>query len=267
VPIALSSRGGRARPDAPPPQPPAAPPAPQKPGSGVLPKILIGCLGLVVLLGLVISVAVWWGARKIGLTDAGKNPAAFAAKLIVAGNPELEIADQDDSRQTVTIRNKKTGEVVTVNAGDLKQGKLEFQNDKGEKVTFDAGEKDKGGLTVTTKEGTTRIGAGAAGEELPSWIPALPGAKPTGVMSSKTATGQTGVVTFAVSTPVEQVLDFYETALKGKGFAVERSDVKGEGGALTMGSISAKQEEKREVTVTAVPVEKETQVNLNYTEK
>jgi hypothetical protein len=254
-------------PDAPPLQTPAAPPTPKKSGSGVLPKILIGCVGLVVVLGILISVAVWWGARKIGLTDASKNPAAFAAKLIVAGNPELEIADQNDSRQTVTIRNKKTGEVVTMNAGDLKAGKLEFQNNKGEKVTFDAGEKDKGGLTVTTKEGTTKIGASAAGEELPSWVPALPGAKPTGLMSSKTATGQSGVVTFAVSTPIEKVLDFYETQLKGNGFKVERSDVKGEGDALAMGSISAKQEEKREVMVTVVPAEKETQVNVNYTEK
>ena len=94
-----------------------------------------------------------------------------------------------------------------------------------------------------------------------------PARSPTGVMSSKTATGQNGVATFAVSTPIEKVLEFYETELKGKGFTVERSEVKGEGGALAMGSLTAKQEEKREVMVTAVPVEKETQVNVNYTEK
>lgn len=250
-------------PDAPPPQTPAAPPAPAK--SSVLPKILLGCLGLVVLVGILISVAVWWGARKIGLTDAGKNPAVFAAKLIVAGNPELEIVDQNDSQQTVTVRNKKTGDVVTMNAGDLKKGKLEFSNAKGEKVTFDSGDKDKGGLTVTTKEGTTKIGAGAADEALPSWIPPYPGVKPTGVMSSKTATGQNGMVTFTTTDPGEKVLDFYEADLKGKGFEIERTDVKGEAGG--MGSLTAKLEAKGELTVAAVKNDKETQVNLHYESK
>ncbi len=251
--------------DAPTPQPPAAPAAPARPRSSVLPKILVGCLGLVVLIGILVSVAVWWGARKIGLTDAGKNPAAFAAKLIVAGNPELEIVDQNDSRQTVTIRNKKTGEVVTMNAGDLQKGKLEFQNDKGEKVTFDAGEKGQGGLTVTTDKGTTKLGAGAADEPLPSWVPAYPGAKPTGVMSSKTATGLDGTVTFATADPTDKVMGFYEADLTGKGFAVERSDVKGEGSA--MGSLTAKLEGKREMNVIVVPAEKETQVTVHYVEK
>jgi len=251
--------------DAPSPQTPAAPPVPAKGGSSVLPKILLGCLGLVVLIGLLISVAVWWGARKIGLTDARRNPAAFAAKLVVAGNKDLEIVDQDDSRQTVTIRDRKTGEVVTMNAGDLQKGKLEFSNAKGEKVTFDAGDKDKGGLTVTSKEGTTKIGAGAAGEPLPSWVPAYPGAKPTGVMSTKTAGGLDGLVTFSTADPGEKVLDFYQSDLKAKGFNVERNEVKSDN--ASMGSLTAKLADKQELDVTAVPADKQTQVSLHYVER
>jgi hypothetical protein len=246
--------------DAPPPQPPAAPPAPAKAGSGVLPKVLIGCLGLVVIIGIAISVAVWWGARK--LTEAARNPAVFGAKLIVAGNPDLEIVSEDSGKQTVTIKNKKTGDVVTMNAADLKQGKIEFQDAKGEKVTFDAGDKGKGGVTVTSKEGTTRIGADAAAAQLPSWIPAYPGVKQAGTTSSKTDAGVDGMITFTTSHTAAEVLDFYEADLKGKGFKVVRSDTKAEAGL--MGSLTAKLEERRELSVTAVPAEKETQVGVHY---
>ncbi len=54
----------------------------------------------------------------------------------------------------------------------------------------------------------------------------------------------------------------YEEHLKGKGFKIERSDVKNDAG--TMGSLSAKLEDRREVHVTAVPAEKETQVSVHY---
>lgn len=247
-------------PTEPPPQPPSAAPAPAKSGSGVLPKVLIGCLGLVVIVGIALSVAVWWGARK--LTDAARNPAVFAAKMVVAANPDLEIVSEDPGKQTVTIRNKKTGDVITMNTADIRQGKLELQDAKGEKVTIQAGEKDKGGVTVTTKEGTTRLGAGAAAEPLPSWVPAYPGVQPGGAMSNKTATGVEGTITFTTSHPGGEVLDFYEAYLKTKGFKVERSEVKGDAGS--MGSLTAKLEDRREVTVTAVPAQKETQVAVHY---
>ncbi len=246
--------------DAPPPQPPAAAPASAKSGSGVLPKVLIGCLGLVVIVGIVISVAVWWGARK--LVTAARNPAAFAAKMVVAANPDLEVVSEDAGNQTVTIRNKKTGDVVTLNAADLQKGKLELQNAKGEKVTFQAGDKDQGGVTVTSKEGTATVGAGAAAAPLPSWVPAYPGAAPASVMTNKTGTTSEGMITFTTSHPGGRVLDFYEADLKGKGFQVERNEVKGDAGS--MGSLTGKLQDRREVTVTAVPADKETQVGVHY---
>jgi len=83
---------------------------PARKGTGVFPKVLIRCPSLLVLLGLVASLAVWWGARKLRGMVAGveKNPAAFAARLMTAGNPEREVASQDNDRQTVTFRNRNT---------------------------------------------------------------------------------------------------------------------------------------------------------------
>ncbi|HET6439504.1 MAG TPA: hypothetical protein VFG59_15660 [Anaeromyxobacter sp.] len=241
---------------------PPAPPA-QKPS--VLPKVLVGCLAVVVVVGLVISVAVWWGMHKLHgfVGDAQKNPAVFAAKLIAAANPDLEVASEDNAHQTVTIRNKKTGETITMNAQDLKAGKLRFKNEKGEELTVQ-GEGEKGALTMTSKEGTVTMG-GAAGP-LPPWVPAFPGAKPSGVMSKKTATGVEGALVFATDKKVEEVLDFYGSELERKGFTVERSASDANG--TSMGSIAAKSEsDQRTVNVGAVSSGQSTQVNLQYSGK
>lgn len=230
-------------PDAPAPQP-AASPAPPAKKMGVLPKILVGCLGLLVLIGILLSVAAWWGARKLqGYAD---NPAALAARMIVAGNPDLEIASEDSRAKTVTIRNKKTGDVVTMNAADLEKGKIEFQNAKGEKVTFDGGE-GKSGVTVESKEGKTTLGSGAAAAPPPSWVPAYPGAKPENLMSAKGPKGVEGMLTFETGDSVAKVLDFYQPKLEGSGFKVERL-----GSEDTAGTLAAKADgESRQVNVSA----------------
>jgi hypothetical protein len=249
--------------EAPSPQTPATPAAPPK-KSSVLPKVLVGCLGLIVLVGIAISVVGWWASRKIGhfAELAQKNPAALGARLLVASNPDLEIVSEDDGHQTVTIHNKKTGDVVTVNASDLKQGKLKLKNAKGEEVVFDGAAGKEGGVKVTTKEGTTTIGSSAG--TAPSWVPSYPGAQPAAVVSKQSAGGGVeGLFTFVTGDPAEKVLDLFASELKGKGFQVERTDMKGDGG--NMGTVAAKaSKERREVNVTAVPSDKGTQVSVQY---
>ena len=76
-------------------------------------------------------------------------PSAFACRLRRSpalcrstANPDLEVVSSDDESGTVTIRNKKTGEEITMNAADIKNGRLRFKNEKGEEVTFEgSGEK------------------------------------------------------------------------------------------------------------------------------
>jgi hypothetical protein len=251
------------------PAPPSVPPAPAAPARksmGVFPKILIGCAGLLVVLGLVASLAVWWGARKLRGMAAGaeKNPAAFAAKLMTAGNPELEVVSQDDDRRTVTIRNKKTGESLTVNAAELEKGKLAFRNEKGEQLTVEgSGDGGKGGLTVTSKDGTTTVGSGAGALPTPDWVPAYPGVKPVGAMAKKGPEGEDGMFSFQTADEVGKVLGHYEGKLKGAGYQVERTTTEGQAGAA--GSLTAKHEgAARSVSVTAVTAEGGTQVTVVY---
>ncbi len=165
-------------PVAPPPAQPAAP-APQKKGTSPLVWILGGCGGLLVLAAIAFAVVAYWGVHKIkGYAEsAKKNPAVFAAKLAVAANPDLEVVSSDDESGTVTIRNKKTGEEITMNAADIKNGRLKFKNEKGEEVTFEgSGEKGKEGFRIKSNKGSMAFG-GVEAEKMPPWVPTYPGAK------------------------------------------------------------------------------------------
>ncbi len=256
------------RPPPPPPVPGTAPAA--KRGASTGQKVLIGCLSAFVVVSVIAGVLMWWGARKFGefAKQAGKNPAAFAAKMIVAANPDLEIVSEDEGSQTVTIRNKKTGETLTMNAEELKQGKLAFENRKGEKITFDGSKAEgEGAITVTTDEGTTVVGGGTAAN-LPAWVPAFPGAKPKGAYSQAAGKAEEGTLAFETDEPAAKVLDFYQAQLQARGYVIERSATGAEGGGAGILTASSKAEH-REVNVVAISNDGGTgaQVNVRYESK
>ncbi len=239
-------------------------PAPVQKGSGPLKWILIGCGGLVVFVAIVITGMCWWGAHKIKnyAEMAQKNPAVAVAKLMVAANPDLEIVSQDDEKGTLTIHNKKTGEEITMNADDIKQGRLKFKNEKGEEVTFEgSSEKGKEGLTVKSKEGIVTIGGGT--QPRPSWVPSYPGSAPVNTYSRTSETGIVGSFSFQTDDPSDKVLDYFENELKTSGFTVEKAKMSG--GAIAIGSLHAKRDDgKRMVNISIVPIGNVSQVTVQY---
>jgi hypothetical protein len=206
-------------------------------------------------------VATYWGVHKLkGFAEsAKKNPAVFAAKLAVAANPDLEVVSSDDESGTVTIRNKKTGEEITMNAADIKNGRLKFKNEKGEEVTFEgSGEKGKEGLRIKSDKGSMAFGDVEA-VKMPAWVPAYPGAKVMASTTQKTEDGFTGTYSFQTPDAVAAVLARYDGELSGAGFAVERQS------AGTVGSLRAKADGgARTVTVTAIPLGGTTHVTVEY---
>jgi len=247
-----------------PAQPTAGAPAPKK-GISPLVWILAGCGGLMVIAGIIFAVLTYWGVHKFkGYAEsAKKNPAVAAAKLAVAFNPDLEIVSEDDEAGTLTIRNKKTGEEITMNAEDIKQGRLKFKNEKGEEVTFEgSGEKGKEGLRVKTDKGTMTFGK-AEGEALPSWVPSYPGATALGSSREATDEGFTGTYTFHTSDSAAAVLSHYESELKKAGFDVERTST---GQVSGLGTINARGSGgKHTVNVVVTSLADMTQVVVQYT--
>ena len=177
--------------------------------------ILLAVGGIFVLgiLGLV-------GAGLFVAHSVAKNPGLVLAKIITAANPDAEVLSTDPGSQTMRIRDRKTGEEVTLSFDDIKKGKLKF--------------------SATGKNGEVanmEIGGGEG--KLPSWVPAYPGAKAQGNMTAKGESadgmGEGGVVTFTTPDPPSKVTAFYEAKCKEMGMSVDLSQLGGAGG-MVMGA-------------------------------
>jgi hypothetical protein len=93
------------------PPPPGSPQAPKK-GLSPLAWVGIGCavlfvLGLLVLGGIV-GVGGYFAKKAAAKFE--KNPTMAAAEMVVRLNPDLELVSSDEKTNTLTIKDKKTGE-------------------------------------------------------------------------------------------------------------------------------------------------------------
>jgi hypothetical protein len=175
--------------------------------------ILLAVAGIIVLgiVGLV-------GAGLYVAHTVAKNPGLVMAKIITAANPDAEVLGTDLGSQTVRIRDRKTGEEVTLSFDDIKKGRLKF--------------------SATGKNGEVanmEIGGGEG--KLPSWVPTYPGAKAQGNMTANgegaDGMGEGGMVTFTTPDPPSKVTAFYEAKCKEMGMTVQTAQVTGTGGMVT----------------------------------
>lgn len=228
----------------PPPPPPGFSPQPVPPKKGLSPLawIGIGCGALAVLAVIgfsVMLVAGGWFIKKQA-EKIEKNP-MVVAEWFLRANPDLEVVSTDEDAGTITVKNVKTGEVVTLNAKDIKEGRLEVKTEDGTAV-FDASAKD-GTIKVTDEKGSQAVTLQAGGDapkNLPSWLPVYPGGTVQGTFDTNTAEGRS--VSFTIVTPDtgDKVLSFYESRLKEAGLKVDStttaSTSEGSGGILTASS-------------------------------
>lgn len=247
--------------------------APPKKGLSTGAKIAIGCLVALLLCMGACSIAAYMGLNWLGgkaksfAEDMDKNPDAALVKsveLMMKLNPEVEVVSSDPANGTITLRETKTGKVVTFNAVDLKNGKFSFEADgKKTSVDFDQKGDQAGTVTVESDEGKMVYGAGDA-SSIPSWVPVYPGARQDGFNSLEAAGEKSGTFTIHTSDTVDKVVAFFESELKGAGFEVEKStlDISG---AVTA-NLNAKSG-NRGVNIVVSSQEGETQGLVAYTEK
>ena len=245
------------------PPPPGAPPqTPAKKGLGPLGWILIGCGGLILIGALVLGGIGWYAKQKI--TEFGENPTFNAAKLAVRMNPDLELVSADEKTSTLTIKDKKTGEVTTISAEDAKEGRWSVKTKEGTTV-FDASGKE-GSIKVTNDKGeTASFGAGLQ-QSLPSWLPVYPGGSVQGSYDTTNAEGRTAAFTVTTKDPTSKVLDFYESQLKAAGFKVDKTTFSANN--QTGGSITAtSDDQKRSANVMIGVSGEETSAVVTFQEK
>ena len=253
-----------------PPQQQFPPPPQQK--SKALTYVLVGC-GTFVLLGIIAVVLggyfVWNKAKEAGLDPElmQKHPAVATAKMLVALNPDIELVSVDEEKELITVKDKKTGETVTVTLNQAKNGKVSFTKDGEEAVTIEAkADESKGSLEVKSAEGTAKFGSGAV-DKLPSWLPAYPDSRPEGSYSAQTKEGESGGFHFTTKDAPNKVISFYEEGLKQAGLTV-KTNILQQNGAATAGMATGEDSNaKRSTVINAVVSEEGTQVTVVFTVK
>ncbi|HXI40506.1 MAG TPA: hypothetical protein VNH83_11030 [Bryobacteraceae bacterium] len=235
--------------------------APQKTSAVVW--ILGGCGGLVVLAALVGGIAMYYVAHKA--KQFGRNPALAITRMIAAANPDVDVVSTDEDKGTITVRDRKTGKTVTMNFADAQKGKFVFEQD-GQKVQMEAhGEGDKGSFEVKSSEGSMKFQSGAGSEKLPDWLPAYPGSSPQGAFSMQNPKETTGSFSFVTKDSIEQVMRYYEGALKKAGLKVTSNTMQ-QDGRTNLGVVTAEEAgNKRKAVVNATASPEGINVGVTFT--
>jgi len=246
--------------------PPAPGAPPVKKGMSPLAWIGIGCVVLLVLCGIAFGIMGYFAKRAI--ESVSKNPGMTAAKLAVRMNPDLELVKADDEHNTITVKDKKTGETTTISADDAKNGKWLIKTDKGS-ATIDTSGGNGLNIQATEEKGqksTTTFGGAGAPQNLPSWLPVYPGATVQGTYDTTNAEGRTAAFTVSTKDDSNKVIDYYESQLKSAGLPAEKSTYTTNG--TTGGTVTGKSADgKREASVIVSSSEGNTQAVITFTEK
>lgn len=240
-----------------PPQPAATPATAAK--TSPLVWVLAGCGGLIVIVALIFGV-IAFKARQF-LHTAQHNPAYATARLMAAANPDIEVLSTDEGRGTITVRNKKTGETLTINLQDAAKGKFVFEQN-GKKAEINAqGSGNQGSFEIKSSEGSMKFGTET---KLPDWLPAYPGSTPKGVFSTQSPNGSGGTYGFTTSDSVDQVARYYEDALKKAGMKVTTSNMQ-QNGSTALSMVSGEDAAtKRKALVTVTLSQGVTHVGITF---
>jgi hypothetical protein len=220
-------------------------PAPRKKTSPLV-WILGIVIGLVLLFGVLLAAGgffVLHKARQAGIDPGllGRSPSVAVGRMLTAMNPDAELVSVDERAKRVTIRQKSTGKVITMELADLENGKMSFD---------------------VEGEGSMTVGGEA---KLPDWVPAYPNSKPQAALAGQSHDRDGGIVHFTTKDAVEDVLAFYERALKESGFKI---NLQATGDAAAGGGLLAAQhDDGRTVTIMTSGENGGTNVNVTYGSK
>ena len=216
---------------------------------------------------LVVLIAIMGGAvscSKKKSPDAAVNEVRKAALLGLKMNPNIEIVKTDDAGGTVTYRDKKSGEEVTLSFDDLSQGRfnMKVKDKSGRETSIDSS--GSGKVTVNGPDGRMTYGGDASASAPPAWVLTYPGATPApGSMRMEKDDMLNGSFMAETKDSAVKVKEFFDAKLKEKGFKTEAMNLNFDGkeNATVRGT---KDDEKRKITVTATSEEGKTTVMIIY---
>jgi hypothetical protein len=210
------------------PPPAQAPPSPAVPGkkkTSPLVWVLVAVVGFFVFVGLAVVGLGFFAVHKA--KQAGfdpdlmqRNPGLAVTKMIAGANPDIDVVRVDEGRGLITLREKSSGKVITVDFDAVKEGRISFREEGGDAVTFEAkGSGGSGSFEVKSGKETLRFGAGSD-VKIPSWIPAYPGASVEGRLMQQSGDKESGAFGFSTGDSPKKVLAFYNEGFKSAGLKI-----------------------------------------------
>lgn len=244
----------------------------QKKGLHPMAWVAIGCAGLLFVVFLVVGVGGVFAVKKGKelVQEIEANPTKAAAEWVVKLNPDLELIESDETAGTMTIRNKKTDETVTLDYEAIKDGRIEWKNQDGETSSISVGPSELGegapAIQISTAEGVTQLGGNVDLSKVPDWVPAYPGALDReGAFASENASGVSGAFSFKSRDKPSAVIEYYNQLLTGQGFEVSKQSFDGSG--ASGGNISGtRASDGRTVTVFVQSQDGGSQAMLQFSE-
>src|SRR5262245_32481558 len=226
-----------------PPQPGSYGAPPPKKGNTLL-LVLGGCATLIIIgvIGFFVVSYVVYHKAKQAAKDAGldteliqKRPALAAAKAVIAMNKDLELVSSDDEKGMLTVRDKQTGEVITISADDANKGKLSFKQ-SGKDLGSLQVNTDNPSIEVKSDKGSAALGPGVK-DTPPEWIPVYPGTELGWdyAVRDKNNVPQNGSFHFLTRDDPNKILNFYSDGLRRAGLTVTGTEIPTGGGSIPGG--------------------------------
>jgi hypothetical protein len=219
-------------------------PAPERKGLHPLAWVGIGCGVILVIVVAAMLIGGFFLARTVKnvAEDFEDNPGLAAARFVVKASPELEEVETDEEAGTMTIRNTKTGELITVNFEDIKEGRFSWTAD-GEEVSVDVSEAESGTVKIESSDGDgfqLTTGDAVTGD-VPEWVPVYPGTEPKNRGSMKTDDTESGNYTTQTEDSADEVLEYFRETLKAEGYKVNINTFTSDdsGGGMVNGSLES----------------------------
>lgn len=236
-------------PPAPPPPPPPPPAAPAKGSNRTLIVVLCILGGLFLIIGGCVATCTYVVHKKAKeySMDVKKDPQLATISLIASINPNLQVVSKDAAARKITIKNKKTGETVTLDLNELSSDNMEkavAQFAKGQKVSPPeqpaAEESEPAAAPATraetpTEEATAtepapapapKISSGkaaamaATAKRFPAYVSLYPGGQTTEATLQSFGPATVGAYEFLTSDGPEDVAGYYEKKLTAAGLKI-----------------------------------------------
>jgi hypothetical protein len=123
------------------------------------------------------------------------------------------------------------------------------------------GEGDAASLEIRAPDGSLRIGSGGG---RPDWLPEYPGAVSVGSLEGSSSSGSAAALTYKTQDSAEDVISFYEEALRNSGFEIQKpgSESAGQTGMIML--VATQAGSKRTAHITAVGSPEGTMITLAF---